>query len=93
MNDTVGLDGLISTLLVYGAYPRISREDKSIPSNIERARVIERVIDDVCRSNAKSTITKAMRTTRRPDVVAVLGLLLNTKVLIWREKPKSWTGP
>ncbi len=89
MNDTVGLDGLISTLLVYGAYPRISREDKSIPSNIERARVIERAIDDVCRSNAKSTITKAIRITRGLDMIAVLGLLLNVKVLVWYKKPKS----
>ncbi len=82
MNNTVGPDRLISILLVYSAYPRISREDKPIPSNIERARVIERVIDDVYRSNAKSVITEAIRTTRRLDVAAVLRLLLNTKVLI-----------
>ena len=82
MNNIVGLDRLILILLVYGAYPRISREDKLTPSNTERARVIERVIDDVRRSNAKITITKAIRTTRGLDVAAVLGLLLNTKVLV-----------
>ncbi len=82
VNDTVGPDGLIPILLVYGAYPHISREDKPIPSNTEQARVIERTMDDVCRSNAKSAITKAMRTTRGLDVVAVLRLLLNTKVLV-----------
>ncbi len=82
MNDIVGPDRLILTLLVYSAYPRISREDKLIPLNIERVRVIEHIIDDVCRSNAKSAIIKAMRTTRGLDVVAVLGLLLNTKVLV-----------
>ncbi len=89
MNDTVGPDGLIPILLVYSTYPRISREDKLTLSNTERARVIERVIDDVYRLNAKSAITKAMRTTRGLDVTAVLGLLLNTKVLVWRKKPKS----
>ncbi len=89
MNDTVGPDGLIPTLLVYGAYPYISREDKPTLSNTERVRVIERIIDDVCRSNAKSAITKAIRTTYGLDVAAVLGLLLNVKVLVWREKPKS----
>ena len=82
MNDTVGLDRLIPTLLVYSAYSCISREDKLILSNIERVRVIECVMDDVCRLNAKSVITKAMRTTRGLDVVAVLGLLLNIKVLV-----------
>jgi len=89
VNDTVGLDRLIPILLVYSAYPCISKEDKLILSNIEQVRVIERIIDDVCRSNTKSTITKAMRITRRLDVIAVLGLLLNTKVLIWHKKPKS----
>ncbi len=62
MNNTVGLDKLIPILLVYSAYSYISREDKPILSNIERARVIKYVIDDVRRSNAKSAITKAMRT-------------------------------
>ncbi len=82
MNNIVGPDRLIPTLLVYSAYPYISREDKPILSNIEQVRVIEYIIDDVRRSNTKSAITKAMRTTRRPDVAAVLGLLLNIKVLV-----------
>ncbi len=93
VNDTVGPDKLILILLVYSTYPYISREDKLTLLNIERARVIERVIDNVYRSNAKSAITKAIRTTRRLDVVAVLGLLLNVKVLVWRKKPKSQIGP
>jgi len=82
VNDTVGPDRLILILLVYGAYPYISREDKPILSNIERVRVIERVMNDVRRLNTKSTITKVMRTTRGLDMTAVLRLLLNTKVLI-----------
>ena len=93
VNDTAGPDGLIPTLLVYGAYPRLSKEDKPTPSNTARARAIERAMDDVRRSNAKIAITEAIRTTRGPDVAAVLGLPLNAKVLVWREKPKSWTGP
>ena len=93
VNDTAGPDGLIPTLLVYGAYPRLSREDKPTPSNTERARAIERAMDDVRKSNAKIAIAEAMRTTRGPDVAAVLGLPLNAKVLVWREKPKSWIGP
>jgi hypothetical protein len=27
INDTVGLDGLVLTLLVYGAYPQITEHD------------------------------------------------------------------
>jgi hypothetical protein len=82
MNDIVGLDRLIPTLLVYGAYPCISREDKLTLLNTEQVRVIKRVIDNVYRLNTKIIITKAMRTTRGLDIAAVLGLLLNTKVLV-----------
>jgi len=89
MNNTVGLDGLISTLLVYSAYPYISREDKLTPSNTEQVRAIKYIIDDVRRLNAKIAITKAIRTTRGLDVAAVLGLSLNIKVLVWYKKPKS----
>ena len=38
-------------------------------------------------------VTKVIRTTRGLDVVTVLRLLLNTKVLVQREKPKKQTGP
>ncbi len=82
MNDTVGPDGLIPILLVYSAYPCMSREDKLTLLNIEQVRAIECIMDDVYRSNVKSAITKAMRTIHGLDVVAVLGLLLNIKVLV-----------
>ena len=35
VNDTAGPDGLVLTLLVYGAYPRISNLDPSAPSVID----------------------------------------------------------
>ena len=35
VNDTTGPNGLVSTLLVYGAYLRISKLDPPAPSIIE----------------------------------------------------------
>ena len=49
INDIVGLDGLIPTLLIFGAYPRISREDRPTISNVERAAIIKKVIAKVRR--------------------------------------------
>ena len=40
VNDTAGLDGLVPTLLVYGAYLRISNLDPPAPSIIEQVAVI-----------------------------------------------------
>ena len=40
VNDTAGPDGLVPTLLVYGAYPRITNLDPSAPFIIDRATII-----------------------------------------------------
>jgi len=40
VNNTASPDGLVSTLLVYGAYPRISKLDPPTPSIIDRAAAI-----------------------------------------------------
>ena len=40
INNTAGPDGLVPTLLVYGAYLRISNLDPPAPSIIERAAAI-----------------------------------------------------
>ena len=40
VNNTAGPNGLVPTLLVYGAYLRISKLDPPAPSVIERATVI-----------------------------------------------------
>ena len=40
VNNTAGLDGLVPTLLVYGAYLRISNLGPPAPSITERAAII-----------------------------------------------------
>ena len=40
VNDTASPNGLVPTLLVYGAYLRISKLDPPAPSIIDRAAVI-----------------------------------------------------
>ena len=49
INDIVGLDGLIPTLLIFGTYPRISKEDRLTISNVERAAIIKKAITEVHR--------------------------------------------
>jgi hypothetical protein len=40
INDTAGLDGIIPTLLVFGAYPQMTDMDPPSPSIIQRAQAI-----------------------------------------------------
>jgi len=44
VNNTTSLDGLVPTLLVYGAYPRISNLNPPALSIMEQAAVIRKVI-------------------------------------------------
>ena len=47
VNNTAGLDGLVPTLLVYGAYLRISKLDPLALSVIERATIIWKAIAEI----------------------------------------------
>ena len=53
INNTAGPNGLVPTLLVYGAYPRISNLDPPTPSIIERAAVIRKVMAKIVKLRAK----------------------------------------
>jgi len=44
INNTAGPDGLVPTLLVYGAYLRIGKLDPPAPSVIDRAAVIQKAM-------------------------------------------------
>ena len=53
VNNTAGPDGLVPTLLVYGAYLRISNLDPPTPSIIERAAIIRKVMAEIVKLRAK----------------------------------------
>ena len=53
VNDTAGLDGLVPTLLVYGAYLKISNLDPPTPSIMERAAIIRKAIAKIVKLRAK----------------------------------------
>ena len=53
VNDTAGLDGLVPTLLVYGAYPRISKLDPPAPSIMEQAATIRKAMAEIVKLWAK----------------------------------------
>ena len=53
VNNTAGLDGLVPTLLVYGAYLRMSNLDPPAPSITERAAIIRKVMAEIVKLRAK----------------------------------------
>ena len=77
-----GLDSLMLTLLIFGAYPRISREDRPIVSNIKRAAIIKKVIVEVRRCYNTRKIINAINIRNSPNIIVTLTLLLNSNILI-----------
>ena len=53
VNNTTSPDGLVPTLLVYGAYLRISNLDPLTPSITERVAVIRKAIAKIVKLRAK----------------------------------------
>ena len=82
VNDTAGPNGLVPTLLVYGAYLRISKLDPPTPSVIDRAAIIRKVMAEIVKLRAKQNINNALYYRNGPNTTLVYDLPLNSKVLI-----------
>jgi len=82
VNNTASPNGLVPTLLVYGAYLRISNLGPSTPAITERAAVIQKAIAEIVKLWAKQTINNALYYRNGPNTTLVYNLLLNSKVLI-----------
>ena len=82
INNTANPNGLVPTLLVYGAYLRISNLGPPTPSIIEQAAIIRKAITEIVKLQAKQTINNALYYCNRPNTTLVYNLPLNSKVLI-----------
>ncbi|KAF7578397.1 hypothetical protein PtrM4_026370 [Pyrenophora tritici-repentis] len=92
VNDTAGPDGLVPTLLVFGAYPWISIDSPLSPSITHRAEAIQKAIRALRKAAAEHTVSNALGTRNRPTTDGVLSLPLQSEVIVWREKNR-WQGP
>ncbi|KHJ33690.1 hypothetical protein EV44_g3111 [Erysiphe necator] len=97
VNDSAGPDGLVPTLLVYGAFPKMSELDPPSPTIAQRATAIRKAMEEVNRLRANRQIKDALSTRNGPATASLHDLPLNSDVLVWREgnanKNGKWTGP
>jgi hypothetical protein len=92
VNDTAGPDGLTPTLLVFGAYPRLTSTDAPAASIIERAAAIKLAMADVRKCHAARKVSEALRMRNGPRTSHLMDLSIDSEVLVWREG-KGWKGP
>jgi len=92
VNDTAGPNGLVPTLLVFGAYPRLNVDDTPSQAMIQRAKTMYEAMKEVRRLKAKRQIADALATRNGPNTGNTEQLPLLSDVRVWREK-EGWTGP
>jgi hypothetical protein len=92
VNDTAGPDGIVPTLLVFGAYPRMTADDPPSPSVIKRAQAIRSATKEVRILHAKRKVSDALSMRNGPNTTATLDLPLLSDVRVYREN-RGWTGP
>jgi hypothetical protein len=82
VNNTAGPNGLVPTLLVFGAFPQITELDAPAPSIVQRATAIQKAMDEVVKLRAKMQVNNALNTQNSPDTEHLHDLPLNSDVLV-----------
>ena len=84
-NDTAGPDGLVPTLLVFGAYLQIAELDVPSPTVIQRANAVKKAIAEICKLYAERQVANILNMRNGPNIDTVYDLPLNLLVLVQRE--------
>jgi hypothetical protein len=86
INDSAGPDSIVPTLLVFGAYPRLTEIDPPSPLVTKRAKAICAATKKVRRLYAEKQVKDALVIRNSPDTKNTLDLPLQSDVRVWREK-------
>ncbi len=82
VNNIAGPNGLVPTLLVFGAYPRITKLDPLAPLITARAIVVRKAIAEITKLRAYKLVNNALNHRNGPNTTLIHGLPLNLEVLV-----------
>jgi len=85
INNSVGPNRLVPTLLVFGAYPRITNLDAPLPIVTQRAAAVKKAMEEIRKLRAERQVADALSMQNGPRIDAIYNLPPNSQVLIWRE--------
>ena len=97
LNDSVGPNGLVPTLLVFGAYPRMTEMDAPSPTITQRTIAMRKAMEEVRKLHASRQVNDALNTRNGPSTTLIHDLPINSPVLVFREgnagRSGTWKGP
>jgi hypothetical protein len=82
INDSAGPDGIVPTLLVFGAYPQLTKMNPSSPLVTKRAEAIHAATKKVRRLYAKRRVKDALAMRNSPNTKNTLDLPLQSDVRV-----------
>ena len=82
INDSVGPDGLIPTLLVFGAYPRMTESDAPSATVTLRAAALKKAMEEIKKLRAKRQVADALQIRNSPTTTAIHNLPLNLPMMV-----------
>ena len=82
INDSVGFDGIVPTLLVFGVYPRMINKDALSLLIIKRAKAIRVATKEIRRFHIERQITDALALRNGPNTKFTLDLLILSNVRV-----------
>jgi hypothetical protein len=88
VNNTVGPDGLILTLLVFSTYPRITTTNTLFLIVTKHSKAITKAIKQIAELHTKRQVTDALRQWNSPNISDTLDVLIGKNVLVYK-KDKS----
>lgn len=83
LNDSIGPNGLVPTLLVFGAYPRMTKMEAPSPTMTQRAAAIRKAMGEIRKSVASRQVNNALNTRNGPSTSLIHDLPLNSPVLVY----------
>ena len=82
VNNTAGPNGLVPTLLVFGAYSCITHSSAPLASMVKRAEAVQTAITELRHLNAKCQIRDALTIRNGPSTTSTLNLPLQLNIRI-----------
>ena len=85
INNLVDPNRLVLTLLVFGAYPQMTKLDASSPSINKYTMAMKKAIDEVQKCTASRQVNNALNTYNGLFIASVHDLPINSLVLVYQE--------
>lgn len=85
INNPMGLNRLVSTLLVFSIYPKITEQDTPSPSITQCAIAIRKAIDEVRKCPISQQVNNVLNTYNGPSTGLLHNLPINSPLLVYQK--------